>query len=253
MNVAMFWPTLHFLQIRESVKDIWSSALVIQNNLFSCYLLTGGLYNDKVELNTLCALQTNTWLLVRLPWFSFYCSVSCRAKSLQLAGATKRKKVFWLFQISRGTVWSVFGNVWSLEMFSRRFRCLFSSLWKALHEERARGSAPSVTCTGGLGDRGSGWASIGWGGFQSRTRPRPGQRGGRETACVRKLCPPRQQAPGASYRECRTSLLSVVMESCLEGWSLKQRINDIENALNIINFVINMQIWKLYTLRCSFL
>ena len=56
----MFWAPLHFLQIRESDKEIWSSALVIQNNLFSCYLLTGGMYNDNVELNTLCALQTNT-------------------------------------------------------------------------------------------------------------------------------------------------------------------------------------------------
>ena len=60
LNVAMFWAPLHFLQIRESDKEIWSSALVIQNNLFSCYLLTGGMYNDNVELNTLCALQTNT-------------------------------------------------------------------------------------------------------------------------------------------------------------------------------------------------
>lgn len=33
---------------------------------------------------------------------------------------------------------------------------------------------------------------------------------------------------------------------------MKQRINDTENALDIINFLINMQIWKLYTLHCSF-
>lgn len=138
----MFWPLLHFLQIRESDKDIWSSALVIQNNLFSCYLLTSGMYNDNVELNALCALQTNTWLLVRLPSFHFIILCLVEQRAYSLPEPPRENRYFNSFRFPE----ALFDP--SLEMFSHRFRYLFSSLWEVLHKEPAWDFAPFVICVG---------------------------------------------------------------------------------------------------------